>query len=152
MELSDFSDSLRAFTKGLETQLPLFMSQLALDAKDMIEQRVTTTGLNSKGNEFGQYAEGTYKEFREEKGLNTSFVDFRNTGAMWKSINVVGTKISATLATATLGSQTQEEEDKLEWQEERYGDEVLELTTSEIVELEITYNKLIENLLKSFVP
>ena len=151
MSPSEFAKALRDFAKALETELPKFMSQLALDAKDIIEQRVTRTGQDADGNEFGQYVEGTYKQMKEDKGLETAYVDFRNTGAMWKSITVVGSRISASLATVTLGSQTQEEEDKLEWQEERYGSEVLELSKSEIAELEETYGILVQNLLNQYI-
>ena len=151
MSPSEFAKALRDFAKALETELPKFMSQLALDAKDIIEQRVTRTGQDADGNEFGQYVEGTYKQMKEDKGLETAYVDFRNTGAMWKSIIVVGSRISASLATVTLGSQTQEEEDKLEWQEERYGSEVLELSKSEIAELEETYGILVQNLLNQYI-
>lgn len=151
MNLDEFIKALQSFNTELEIELPNIMARLALDAKDMIEQRVTTTGLNANNDKFGDYVEGAYKNTREERGLETSFVDFRNTGRMWNSITVIGTKITAKLATATLGSNSPEEEDKLEWQYDRYNSEVLELTISEIAELETTFAAEVQLLLDKFL-
>lgn len=151
MNLDEFSKSLRAFATALETQLPVIMSSLALDAKDMIEQRVTRTGINAQGNQFGDYVEGVYKQDKEDTGKQTAFVDFRNTGRMWNSITVIGNRISASLSVVTVGSSTAEEEDKLEFQEERYDAEVLELNLEEIAELEETAIAQIQILLDSFL-
>jgi len=151
MNLDDFLKALRDFNAALPKELPRIMAALALDAKDMIEQRVTTTGQSATGEKFGDYVEGPYKEMRNERGLETSYVDFRNTNEMWRSISVVGTKITANLATATIGSETQDGEDKLEWQHDRYDKEVLALTQEEIKELEETATKEIQALLDKFI-
>ena len=49
------------------------------------------------------------------------------------------------------GSNTPEEEDKLEWQFDRYDNEVLELTLSEIKELEESITAEIQDLLNKYL-
>lgn len=132
MRLDEYINNMRKFTQEVEQNIPDIMVQSANDGLADIENRITTTGKNEFGEQIGEYVEGRYKEFRQDRGLETDFVSLRNTGRMWSNTKIVGVKTNGFLTTVTIGGDLKETQDKLEWNADRYDNDILALSDSEI--------------------
>lgn len=87
--------------------------------------RIFERGLAADGSKIGNYKDGAYKKKRAQKGRETSYVNLEMFGSMKKDYQVTKTGIVG------FGFSNKTESDKAEWNEDRYGKDIFELTEEE---------------------
>ncbi len=130
VNLDQFIQNLKAFGSAYESEFPDMVLEGAISAKSEIQDRFIESGQDSLGGAFGEYTPYT-KTLRGAKGLQTSFVDLKDTGDMWRSIGVVNKEINGAKAIITLGPKNSDALMKLNDNSERFGKQILELSDSE---------------------
>lgn len=105
-------------------QLPNIVDTIALDQKALLRNRVTQKGLNvdSTGNEieFPSYSDG-YKKLKAKKQGESTPNRLLLSGQMLRSLDIVKRAFVNGIYSVTLGGTNQDAKDKLEWNDERYG-------------------------------
>jgi hypothetical protein len=100
----------------LEAELPTIVlneiSSTALDAKDMLQQRLQETGLNSKGQPFRPYSPD-YQEKKTKAGKYKGIVDFTDENRMLNNIGVLDKRSDANKAVVVVGARAEENRAKL---------------------------------------
>lgn len=106
-------------------QLPNIVDTIALDQKALLRNRVTQKGLNvdSTGNEieFPSYSDG-YKKLKAKKQGESTPNRLLLSGQMLRSLDIVKRAFVNGIYSVTLGGTNQDAKDKLEWNENHYGD------------------------------
>lgn len=151
VSLKKYTEDIRNFTEELSKQLPNIVSRVGLDTLDKIEQRMTETGKSSTGEQFGAYVEGRYKDFKSGRGQQTNFVTLRLTGRMWSNINIIDIKNTLTKSTVIIGGQSQETQDKLEHNAERYDKDILSMSLEEEKQADEDIDKELTELANKFL-
>lgn len=111
----------------VKKRLPDVVDTLALDQKQLFRDRVTQKGLNvdSGGNEveFPSYSD-SYKKSKLFKKYKDGGTPNRLvlTGDMLKNYDIIKRALVNGIYVVTLGGTNQDAKDKLEWNENRYGD------------------------------
>jgi hypothetical protein len=99
-----------------EAELPTIVlneiSQTALDAKDMIQQRLQETGRDSKGNPFRPYSPEYQKE-KTKAGKYKGIVDFTDENRMLNNIGVLDKRSDVNKAVVVVGARAEENRAKL---------------------------------------
>jgi len=113
----------------LETEKALKVA--ALDAKALIEKRVTSTGKGVQG-DFSPYG-NEWRKKRIAKLRQVDHKDFHYSGSMWGGVRVLDSAPS----TVTIGTSGHDENgasnrDKMEGHVERENQALLDMTTEEI--------------------
>lgn len=119
-----------------------FLKGKQLNAKGLkyIQQKEREADKND------EFATGNWREFREAQGLQTKHVDLTYSGKMWAGMFPQEVQISGYKYIAPLGNNTQEGQDKMNWNFERYGDFIGETLTGE--NLDILYRVAIDELIR----
>lgn len=90
---------------------------------------------------------GGYKQFRELHTRQTKFVDFTFTGEMMNNIKIVSSNSEHSSGVVVIAAEKDIEKKKLAGNTKRKGD-ILELSRKEIAELQTSYDKWVDNLIR----
>lgn len=158
------------------------MTELAMDAKALIQHRIQEQGLNAEGQAFSSYsktklplyffdgkgnkkaqkaltkaqklenAEGlSYEEWRRLNGRQTSHKDFtftRGGAGMFGSTGVVSEVSSDGRIRVTVGGKDLFTQQKLDWNSEDEGTDLLDLTKKERALLAEKLNHFFQSLIQ----
>lgn len=109
----------------VKEKLPNIVDTLALDQKQLFRARVTQKGLNvdSGGNEveFPSYSKG-YAKLKAKKQGDSTPNRLLLSGEMLRNYDIIKRALVNGIYVVTLGGTNQDAKDKLEWNENRYGD------------------------------
>ena len=122
----------------LERNLPDHVRRAGLNAKELIDSRITNTGLNAEGqsitNQFtGNVYSVDYAEFKKSKGRQVAYVDLQLTGDMWRNVGVEET-VSGNEFKVTVQPRNEENQKKMDDNARRYGP-ILALSDEESAEI-----------------
>lgn len=78
---------------------------------------------------------GNWREFRQAQGLQTNYVDLTYSGKMWAGMFPQEVQVDGYKYIAPLGNNSQEGQDKMNWNYERYGDFIGATLTGENFDL-----------------
>jgi len=90
---------------------------------------------------------GGYAEFRRLNNLQSGFVDFAFSNRMWNNIKVIDDRMSARQGQVVIKATTEDDAKKLEGNTKRRTD-ILKLSKSEIKDLSVTFDKMVEDIFK----
>lgn len=109
----------------VKKRLPDIVDSVALDQKQLFRARVTQRGLNvdSTGNEveFPSYSKG-YARLKAKKQGESTPNRLVLTGEMLRNYDIIKRALVNGIYVVTLGGTNQDAKDKLEWNENHYGD------------------------------
>lgn len=109
----------------VKKRLPDIVDSIALDQKQLFRARVTQRGLNvdSTGNEveFPSYSKG-YARLKAKKQGESTPNRLVLTGEMLRNYDIIKRALVNGIYVVTLGGTNQDAKDKLEWNENHYGD------------------------------
>lgn len=109
----------------VKKKLPDIVDSIALDQKQLFRARVTQRGLNvdSTGNEveFPSYSKG-YARLKAKKQGESTPNRLVLTGEMLRNYDIIKRALVNGIYVVTLGGTNQDAKDKLEWNENHYGD------------------------------
>lgn len=120
------------------------MQKTVMDAVSMIKKRIQEKGENSEGGKYRDY-EPSYLEYKKKEGKYKGYTDFSFTNQMWK--NTTLKPGSLFYDRGVIGALSQENEDKLAKNTERFG-KILALSNNEKKGLSETYDKQILNIFR----
>jgi hypothetical protein len=151
MNLDEFIRRMNQLKSEIEKQAGPIMERTAISAKGLIERRIIEKGIGKysekksapafyfygKGNDKTKEANfikekskrvnkkpqyTNWKEFRESQGLQTNHVDLSFSRRMWNNVKVTNLTKQGLRFIATLSNDQPEEEKKMEWNTDRYGE------------------------------
>lgn len=97
-------DRLKAYQESREKEHLL----IGQEYKTLVQLRIQTSGKDSNNEDFAPYTL-SYAAQREERGRQTGYVDFTDTGRMWANIHpeveINGTRIRTTIKAKTEADQ-----------------------------------------------
>lgn len=104
----------------LNANRPAETLKLALDLKALIQLRIQTSGRNAAGSRFSPYTPA-YSLTRKNKGRQTGYVDFTDTGRMWNSIRPTVINSDETTTTIVVRASNGGDQAKLDGQARKRG-------------------------------
>ena len=144
----EFKRRIQKAQRELEEQRKPFVLRMLLDTIAIIKQRVQTSGTNSQGKPFAPYNPIYAIRGRQEKGFQSSFVDFTRSGRLWASIipKIVDEKDGTT--TGEIGARDRENQDKVNGAFKKRGN-ILRPTKAEIDIIQKANNLRVQRIIES---
>ena len=90
---------------------------------------------------------GGYAQLRKLEGFGNARKSFEFTGEMWRKFGVKKTTMGSGVITFTLGGKTTAAQDKIDWNSEREGVNIIEPGKEEVLFLQNQINRLIPGYL-----
>ena len=90
---------------------------------------------------------GGYAQLRKLEGFSNARKSFEFTGEMWRKFGVKKTTMCSGVITFTLGGKTTAAQDKIDWNSEREGVNIIEPGKEEVLFLQNQINRLIPGYL-----
>jgi len=87
---------------------------------------------------------GGYAELRRIEGFGNANKSFEFTGEMWRKFGVTNVSVTTGKIKITLGGRTTASQDKIDWNSEREGKEIIDISQEEKRWLEREIDKLIQ--------
>ena len=97
MDLNDYIEQIKQARERLIANRQSESLQIAQDILALVQYRVQSTGTNYLNASFAPYGQRRAQE-RQQRGRQTRYVDFTDTGELWRSI---APRISANSESAT---------------------------------------------------
>jgi hypothetical protein len=148
LSLGDTINALDALIQEIEAGLPQQMEVLAMDGLALIQDRIQTTGKDSKGNSLKPYTVA-YRKWKDnpqntkrgkELGLGSSrysgTVDYTLTGDTWKNTKVISVDTNDGRTVAVIGPITEHSQMIMGTLKERDGESPITLSQEEIAILQ----------------
>lgn len=103
--IQDLPGKLRTVRDSLIEDRPREALIIALDLNALVKIRIQRSGENAEGRPFSPYSQ-LYAKRRQNKGLQTNYVDFTDTGRMWANIRpqIVGNTLATTVIDTKAGN------------------------------------------------
>lgn len=107
-------------------------------------------GLNAKGRKVAK--EGiSYKEFRQNNGLQTDHVDFTFSGRMFGGTRLLRVQVAGTSFVAQVGGTDRETDEKLGYLLKQFGNDVFDPTPEEQQEIDVIAEDFLASLFEDYI-
>ena len=93
---------------------------------------------------------GGYAELRRLEGFSNANKSFEFTGEMWRKFGVVRTTVTGNGITITLGGKTDAAQNKIDWNSEREGRSIIDISPAEVAHVQKKIDKLIQGYIVKF--
>lgn len=87
---------------------------------------------------------GGYAQLRKLEGFTNKSKSFEFTGEMWRKFGVVRVSATSRGVTVTIGGKTTASQDKIDWNSEREGRSIIDISKQELKYLEDKVDKFIQ--------
>ena len=177
MSLQNFSQNLKNLVEELNATREADSVLIATEAIALVRRRVQNEKVDKDGSAFGQYSQAlvprwylydrsnsqgaddrirngpwfqSYADLREANGLSSTDIDFTFSGEMFRNTGVTSVSSQGATVTVEVGGQTDSAQDKLDYQQERYGN-IIALSKEEEIIVGEAYAERINNLITKFL-
>lgn len=185
MDINEFNNSVNSFLGEINNQIPIINATLAQSGLSLIHDRILNEGIQGQSysinllpayfftgksisaageakvkakNKANKYKGISYTEFREANNLQTTHVDLKVSGDMWRDMAVLENNQSGFKITTVVGSKGsitykggQKTSDIADYNFKRYGD-FLTPTKEEETILDNALDQELQDLIDKYFP